>query len=105
MLSLFSHVSLSRVVCEAAVRFAWVLDPAVGSEVRIMRGVVLLLLSAGERLRGAMSLPPGHFNADLRQALIKNCTGEQDSTRALIERAWVKLGWSKNGKTVPPART
>ncbi len=27
-MTLFSHVSLSRVVCEAAVRFAWILDPA-----------------------------------------------------------------------------
>ena len=33
--TLFAHASLSRVVCEAAVRFAWILDSGIGCEERI----------------------------------------------------------------------
>jgi len=89
--TLFAHVSLSRVVCEAAVKVAWVMDPEVGSEERIMRGAALLLASAEERLKGANGLPARTFNPELRQALIKNCAQERDSVRALIERAGVTL--------------
>jgi hypothetical protein len=46
---LFSHASLSRVVCEAAVRFAWLMDPGISSEERIVRGAVALSNSADER--------------------------------------------------------
>jgi hypothetical protein len=70
----------------AAVRFA-ILDPAIGCAARIMRGAVSLLVSAEERLGGAVGLPARGFNSDLRQAMIKNCTGERDSARVLIERA------------------
>jgi hypothetical protein len=98
--TLFSHVSLSRVACEAAVRFAWVLDPGLSSEERIMRGAALLLVSAEERLKGAKDIPAGHLTAAIRQALVKNCTAERDSARALTECAGVKLAWSKDGKTV-----
>ncbi len=98
--TLFAHVSLSRVVCEAAVRFAWILDSGVGCEERIMRGAAALLVSADERLQGAKNIPARQFNPDLRQALIKNCTDERDSVRALIERAGVRLTWSKYGKGV-----
>lgn len=42
---LFSHASLSRVVCEAAVRFAWLMDPGIPSEEQIVRGAVALWIS------------------------------------------------------------
>jgi hypothetical protein len=98
--TLFSHISLSRVVCEAAVRFAWVFDPEASPEKRIMHGAALLLASADERLRGAVGLPAGHFNENLRQALIKNCVEERDSIRALIARAGVRLVPPKKGKGI-----
>jgi hypothetical protein len=98
--TLFAHVSLSRVVCEAAVRFAWVLDPAVSPEERIIRGAVLLLVSAEERLKGAKGIPATHFNADLRQAMITNCTQEWASAKALIERAGVRLALDRRGKEI-----
>lgn len=79
-------------------RLAWVFDPEASPEQRIMHGAVLLLVSADERLRGADGLPSGHFNEGLRQALIKNCTEERDSVRALIERAGVRL--HKKGKGI-----
>jgi uncharacterized protein HemX len=52
-MALFSHSTLSRVVAEAAVRFAWLLDTDVSSEERVMRGAVALLVSADERLKGS----------------------------------------------------
>lgn len=98
--TLFAHASLSRVVCEAAVRFAWILDPDAGCEERIMRGAAALLVSADQRLKGVNSIPARQFNVDLRQAMINNCVGERDSARALIERAGVRLAWSKDRKQV-----
>jgi len=101
-MSLFSQASTSRVVCEAAVRFAWLLDSAIGNEERIMRGAVALLASAEERLRGAMRIPAGQFDPRLRQALIDNCTAERDSAQALITGAGMTVAPSRDGKR--PAR-
>jgi hypothetical protein len=70
----------------AAVRFAWILD-RLSAVKRGSCGAVSLLVSAEERLRGAVSLLAREFNSDLRQAMIKNCAGERDSARVLIERA------------------
>ena len=69
-MTLFGHSSLSRVACEAAARFAWLLDRVIPEE-RIMRGAVALLTSADERLKGANRIPLRQFNAQLRDALIK----------------------------------
>jgi hypothetical protein len=55
---LFSHASLSRVICEAAIRFAWLTDPGVSSEERIMRGAAALYDSAGERSKGSAGSRP-----------------------------------------------
>jgi hypothetical protein len=99
-MSLFAHASLSRVVCEAAVRFAWIVDSEVGSEERIIRGAVALLVSADERLRGVMRIPTGHFDPRLRQMMIDNCTAERESARALITGAGVILVRSGDGKRV-----
>jgi hypothetical protein len=99
-MSLYAHSSLSRVVCEAAVRFAWILDSDIGSEERIMRGAVALLVSADERLRGVMTIPAPHFDLRLRQKLIDICTSERDSARALITGAGIRLVRSGDGKKV-----
>jgi hypothetical protein len=99
-MSLYAHTSLSRVVCEAAVRFAWILDPEIGSEERITRGAVALLVSADERLRGVRSIPVGHFDPRLRQKLIDDCTEEQDSTRRLIAGSGMRLVRSGDGKKI-----
>lgn len=55
---LFSQASVSRVVCEAAVRFAWLMDPGVSSAKRLVRGAVALHLSAEERSREFARFPP-----------------------------------------------
>ncbi len=99
-MSVLAHASLSRVACEAAVRFAWILDSGVSSEERIMRGTVALLVSADQRLKGAMRLPPGRYDKCLRQAMIANCTAERDEARQLTTDAGLNLGWSGDRRKV-----
>lgn len=62
---LFSHASLSRVVCEAAVRFAWLMDPGISSEERIVRGAAALYYSADQRFKGVRRLPAESFDPRL----------------------------------------
>jgi hypothetical protein len=59
-MSLFAHQSVSRIACEAAVRFAWLMDPGISSK-RITRGAVALSISAGERSRGVRRLTASRF--------------------------------------------
>ena len=40
-MSLYAHTTLSRSVCEAAVRHAWLLDPSISYEQRITRSASL----------------------------------------------------------------
>ncbi len=98
-MTLYAHSSLSRVVCEAAVRFAWILDSDVGSEERIMRGAVALLVSADERLRGVMSIP-ANFDPRLRQMMIDHSTSERESARTLITGTGIRLVPSGDGKKI-----
>ena len=98
---LFSYSSLSRVVCEAAVRFAWLIDPDVGCEERIIRGAVSLLVSANEQLKGIVATPTtATFNASLRKKLIDNCKTEVTSAETLIAEAGITLALGKDGKTL-----
>jgi hypothetical protein len=96
---LFSYSSLSRVACEAAVRFAWIIDVEVSCEERVMRGAVSLLVSANERLKGVMAIPDTHFNESLRRKLIDNCQTEVNSAEALITGAGLTLARGRDGKT------
>lgn len=98
---LFSYSSLSRVVCEAAVRFAWLIDPDVGCEERIMRGAVSLLVSANERLKGIVATPTtATFNASLRKKLIDNCETEVTAAETLIAEAGMTPVLGRDGKTL-----
>jgi hypothetical protein len=99
-MTLYAHSSLSRVVSEAAVRFAWILDSDIGSDERIMRGAVALLVSADERLRGVMSIPAANFDARLRQMMIDSCTSERESAWALISGTGIRLVRSGDGKKI-----
>lgn len=67
---LFSHASLSRVVCEAAVRFAWLMDPGVSTEERIVRGAVALFVSADERFKGVRRLAAERFDRRLLRQML-----------------------------------
>ena len=96
---LFAHASLSRVICEAAVRFAWIMDPGIASEERIVRGAVALFISADERFKGVRRLPGERFDRLVLRQMIDSCTAERDAVQELITAAGLTFGYSQNGKT------
>jgi hypothetical protein len=94
---LFSQASLSRVVCEAAVRFAWLMDPAVSSAKRLVRGAVALHYSAEERFRGVRALPAERFQSAMHRQMLESCIQERDDIRKLIDGAGMAFGSSRKG--------
>jgi len=94
---LFSHASLSRVVCEAAIRFAWLMDPDVSSAKRLVRGAVALHYSAEERSKGVRALAAERFDPDSYQQMLTNCNQERDDIRKLINDAGMAFGHSQKG--------
>lgn len=56
-MSLYAHTTVSRSVCEAAVRHAWLLAPSISYEERITRSAAMLLANAENRLAGAREIP------------------------------------------------
>ena len=96
---LFSHASLSRVVCEAAVRFAWLMDPGIPSEERIVCGAVALFVSADERLKSVRALPAERFDRRDHRQMVESCIAERDAVQELITGAGLTFGYSQNGNT------
>jgi hypothetical protein len=94
---LFSQASVSRVICEAGVRFAWLMDPDVSSAKRLIRGAVALHFSADERSRGVRALPPERFDPRTYDQMLESCRQERDSVSKLIEGAGMAFGSSKKG--------
>lgn len=84
---LYSHASLSRVVCEAAVRFAWLMDPDINSEARLTRGAVALYISAEERNKGVRWLPPENFDPRIYQHMRDSSAAESRDIDELISKA------------------
>ena len=96
---LFSHASLSRVVCEAAVRFAWIMDPDIGSEERITRGAVALHISADERSKGVRRLPPEPFDPPTHQRMLDSSIEECNAIHELITGAGLTFRYKPNSNT------
>lgn len=98
-MSLFAHVTLSRSVCEAAVRHAWLLDPAISYEERITRSAATLFGNAENRLKGAKE---SLANLDVRIAnpIVDKCATEYEQTYGLIGRAGMDLARDRNGKKI-----
>lgn len=96
---LFSHASLSRVICEAAVRFAWLMDPGISSEERIMRGAAALYHSADQRSKAFRKLPPERFDQRTYNHMLDSCTKERNDVQKLIADAGLTFGYSRDGKT------
>jgi hypothetical protein len=98
-MSLFAHVTLSRSVCEAAIRHAWLLDPAISYEERITRSAAVLFGNAENRLKGARE---SLANLDVRIAkpIIDKCVAEYEEICRLIGRAGMDLARDRNGKKI-----
>lgn len=94
---LFSQASVSRVVCEAAVRFAWLMDPDISSAKRLVRAAVALHVSAEERSKGVRALPAERFDPRIYRQMLDSCSQERDSIRKLIDGAGMAFGSSRKG--------
>lgn len=94
---LFSQATISRVICEAAVRFAWQLDSSISDNERLVRGAVALLDSEEQRLKGATRLPPA-FGP--RQPLVARSTADRDEAKKIITDAGISLRLSRDGKAI-----
>jgi hypothetical protein len=88
---LYAHTTLSRSVCEAAVRHAWLLGASLSYEERITRSAAGLIANTENRLKGAKDAPERNMGAQMKQALVDNCTAEDRRVRELIERAGMDL--------------
>ncbi|HEY6314800.1 MAG TPA: hypothetical protein VIY52_28915 [Streptosporangiaceae bacterium] len=97
-MSLYAHTTLSRSVCEAAVRHAWLLDPSISYEERITRSAAMLVANAETRLAGAREIPAHNLGAGTVQKLIDNCAAEYDQVRKLIDRAVMDLALDRAGR-------
>lgn len=97
-MSLYAHTTLSRSVCEAAVRHAWLLDPSISYEERITRSAAMLFANAETRLAGAREVPAHNLGASTVQRLIDNCAAEHNQVRRLIDRAGMNLALDRVGK-------
>jgi hypothetical protein len=99
-MSLYSHTSLSRVACEAAVRLAWLLDSSVTYEERLARGSAVLLAGAEDRLKGAQAIPVGSLPALIGQGMIHDRQDERDEVCDLIKSAGQNLGLDRTKRKV-----
>lgn len=97
-MSLYAHTTLSRSVCEAAVRHAWLLDPSISYGERITRSAAMLLANAESRLAGAREIPDRNLGIDTVQKLVSNCAAECDQVRRLIARAGMDLAADRTGR-------
>lgn len=94
---LFSQASVSRVVCEAAVRFAWLMDPDISSAKRLVRGAAALHYSAEQRSKGVQALPAERFDPHTYRQMLDSCSQERESVRKLIEDAGMTFGSARKG--------
>ena len=97
-MSLYAHTTLSRSVCEAAVRHAWLLDPSISYEERITRNAVMLVANAENRLAGAREIPAHNLGAGTAQKLIDNCAAEYAQVRKLLDRAGMDVALDRAGR-------
>jgi hypothetical protein len=96
---LFSQASLSRVVCEAAARLVWVMDPDVGSAKRLVRGAVALYDSGEQRSKGVHALPRNLLGPGIYEQMLASCSREREDIRKLIASAGMTFGASRKGNT------
>ena len=97
-MSLYAHTTLSRSVCEAAVRHVWLLDPSISYEERITRSAAMLVANAENRLAGAKEIPARNLDPSTVQKLIDNCAAEYDQVRKLVDRAGMDLALDRAGR-------
>lgn len=96
MVSVFAHTTLSRAACEAAVRCAWLLDPQISSEERMIRSAVIIFNGAEDRVRGAR-LTLAVTNC---QEVVRNCVKDRAKYHDLIKSAGMRFELDRRGKEI-----
>ncbi|HTU74090.1 MAG TPA: hypothetical protein VMG38_11290 [Trebonia sp.] len=99
-MSLYAHVTLSRSVCEAAVRHAWLLDPSISYGERITRSAAMLSYNIGNRLKGARQGLGRGADSRIAQPIIAKCAAEFDDIHELIQHAGLDVVYDRNGHDV-----
>lgn len=99
-MSLYAHTTMSRSVCEAAARVAWLLDPAISYEERITRSAAMAYSGAQNKLKGARQGLTGPWDASVRDLIVGKVEAEFRRNRELIDRAGMDLGLGRKGKEV-----
>jgi hypothetical protein len=99
-MSLYAHTTMSRSVCEAAVRLAWLLDPSISYEERITRSAAMVYYGALNKLKGARQALARPSDASLRDLLVGKVEAEFSQTRELINKAGMDLGLDSREKEV-----
>lgn len=97
-MSLYAHTTLSRSVCEAAVRHSWILGASLSYEERIARSAAGLIANTENRLKGAREAPEINMGADIKQKMVAHCTTEDSQVRKLIGRAGMDLVPAAGGR-------
>jgi hypothetical protein len=98
-MSLFAHSTMSRVICEAAIRLAWMIDSEVTHSERLSRGAASLYASVENRLKHA-GRATTHLPAALRQHMLDTCRTDLDHLVTVIQAAGLALGRNDNGRVV-----
>ncbi len=97
-ISLYAPTTLSRSVCEAAVRHLWLLGASLSYEERITRSAAALIASAENRLKGAGDAPERSMDAEITKMLADHCAAEYEQVRHLVDRAGMELVPDARGK-------
>jgi hypothetical protein len=91
---------MSRSVCEAAVRLAWLLDPSIRYEERITRSAAMAYYGALNKLKGAKQGLARPSDAPLRDLVVGKVEAEFNRTREMIGKAGMDLGLDARGRDV-----
>lgn len=94
MVSVFAHTTVSRAACEAAVRCAWLLDPQISSEERMVRSAVIIFNGSEDRVRGAKLT----LALTDRQDVVQNCVEDRVKCHDLIKSAGMRFERDRRGK-------
>lgn len=92
---IYAHMTLSRVLVEAAARICYLTDPAVGYEGRVVRGATLGLQSINAHVTAAQSLPS---TSPAMPHALTDAIKKRDKLEDRIKRAGLEFKLNANQK-------
>ncbi|MFB9252246.1 hypothetical protein ACFFWE_28765 [Sphaerisporangium melleum] len=92
-LPLYAHMTLARVVMEAAVQICELVDPAAGFEQRVLRAAQLGLRSRTLEMSAVWGLPAGH---QVREGALEKTVRRREEFASLVEKAGIEVRRGKD---------